>query len=298
MKGKTRNPRKESRFKESTPGYISRSIRKSRSASLGFILVTIMIIMAIFAPIISPHNPNRVNLPSQRLPPGSPSHLLGTDHLGRDILSRIIWGSRISLLVGVVAVGIGILMGTFLGLMAGYFRGRIDMMIMRIIDVMICFPTLLLALGIIAILGPAMSNVMLAVGLTMTPRFARLVRSKVLSLREFEYVEAARATGMSSFRVIFKHILPNATSDLIVFATLNIGVAILVESSLSFLGLGVQPPTPTWGNIVAEGRRFLLPAPWISLFPGMIIMLTVLGLNFVGDGIRDALDPRLRGEGK
>lgn len=273
-----------------------KTLGNSRSASLGFILVTIMILMAIFAPLISPHNPNQINLPSQRLAPGSPSHPLGTDHLGRDLLSRIIWGARVSLLVGIVAVGIGIILGTLLGLIAGYYRGRIDTVIMRIIDIMICFPTLLLALGIIAILGPAMGNVMIAVGLTMTPRFARLTRSKVLSLRELEYVEAARATGMSNSRIIFKHILPNATSDMVVFATLNIGVAILVESSLSFLGLGVQPPTPTWGNIVAEGRRFLLPAPWISLFPGLIIMLTVLGLNFVGDGIRDALDPRLRGE--
>lgn len=295
---KPKDRERESIFKESILGAVIKSLRKSRSAFLGFIVVTIMILMAIFAPVISPHNPNQINLPSQRLAPGSPSFLLGTDHLGRDLLSRIIWGARVSLLVGIVAVGIGIILGTFLGLMAGYYRGHVDTIIMRIIDIMICFPTLLLALGIIAILGPAMRNVMIAVGLTMTPRFARLIRSKVLSLREFEYIEAARATGMSSLRVIFRHILPNATSDLIVFATLNIGVAILVESSLSFLGLGVQPPTPTWGNIVAEGRRFLLPAPWISLFPGSVIMLTVLGLNFVGDGIRDALDPRLRGEGE
>lgn len=296
MRGIMDKKKKNKRFKDSIGGALVKSLRKSPSASFGFIIVIIMIIMALFAPLLSPYNPNRVNLPAQRLPPGSSSHLFGTDHLGRDILSRIIWGARVSLLVGVVAVGIGIILGTVLGLLAGFFRGRIEAVIMRVIDVMICFPTLLLALTIIAILGPAMVNVMIAVGLTMTPRFARLIRSKVLSLRELEYVEAARATGMSSARIIFRHILPNATSDMVVFATLNIGVAILVESSLSFLGLGVQPPTPTWGNIVAEGRRFLLPAPWISLFPGAVIMLTVLGLNFLGDGIRDALDPRLRGE--
>lgn len=286
----------DARFQDHVLVGLARSLRKSWSASFGFLIVSLMVIMALFAPLIAPHNPNQLNLPAQRLPPGSSSHLLGTDHLGRDLLSRIIWGARISLLVGIVAVGIGIILGTLLGLLAGYFRGRTETLIMRFIDVMICFPTLLLALAIIAILGPAMVNVMIAVGLTMMPRFARLVRSKVLSLRELEYVEAAQATGMSSARIIFRHILPNATSDMVVFATLNIGVAILVESSLSFLGLGVQPPTPTWGNIVAEGRRFLLPAPWISLFPGAVIMLTVLGLNFVGDGIRDALDPRLRGE--
>lgn len=270
--------------------------KRSRSASMGLFLVIAMILMAVFAPYLAPHDPELVDLSIRRIPPGSEGHILGTDHMGRDLLSRIIWGSRVSLSVGVVAVGIGIMAGTTLGLIAGFFRGRLEAVIMRVIDVMICFPTLLLALAIIAILGPKMTNTMFAVGLTFTPRFARIVRASVLSIREQEYVEAARAMGVNNFRILTKHVFPNALSGMIVFATLSVGAAILIEASLSFLGLGVPPPAPTWGNIVADGRRFLLPSPWISITPGIVIIMTVLGFNFFGDGLRDAMDPRLRGE--
>ena len=270
--------------------------KRSRSASMGLVFVVLMVAMAIFAPYLAPHDPEAVDLTIRRIPPGSEGHILGTDHMGRDLLSRIIFGSRVSLSVGVVAVGIGIVAGTALGLVAGFFRGKLEAVIMRVIDVMICFPTLLLALAIIAILGPKMSNTMIAVGLTFTPRFARIVRASVLSIREQEYIEAARAMGIGNYRVLTKHVLPNAMSGMIVFATLSVGAAILIEASLSFLGLGVPPPAPTWGNIVADGRRFLLPSPWISITPGIAIIITVLGFNFFGDGLRDAMDPRLRGE--
>ncbi len=270
--------------------------RRSRVAAVGLVLVVAMMLVAILAPYLAPHDPLGVDLSIRRIPPGSEGHLLGTDHMGRDLLSRIIWGSRVSLQVGVVAVGIGIVAGTALGLIAGFYRGLLETVIMRVIDIMICFPTLLLALAIIAVLGPHMTNTMIAVGVTFTPRFARIVRASVLSIREREYVEAARAIGMNNFRILTRHVLPNALSGMIVFATLSVGSAILIEASLSFLGLGVPPPSPTWGNIVADGRRFLLPSPWISITPGIVIMLTVLGFNFFGDGLRDALDPRLRGE--
>ncbi|MFO8059424.1 MAG: ABC transporter permease [Bacillota bacterium] len=270
--------------------------RRSRVAAVGLLAVLIMLLMAVFAPYLAPYDPLAVDLSIRRIPPGSEGHLLGTDHMGRDLLSRVIWGSRISLQVGIVAVGIGIAAGTTLGLIAGFYGGRLGSLIMRVVDVMICFPTLLLALAIIAILGPQITNTMIAVGLTFTPRFARIVRASVLSIREREYVEAARAMGVSNFRILVRHILPNALSGMVVFATLSVGSAILIEASLSFLGLGVPLPTPSWGNIVADGRRFLLPSPWISITPGVVIIFTVMGFNFFGDGLRDALDPRLRGE--
>ncbi len=270
--------------------------RRSRVASVGLFIVLIMVLVALLAPYLAPHDPVAVDLSIRRIPPGSEGHLLGTDHMGRDLLSRIIWGSRVSLQVGIVAVGIGIFAGTTLGLIAGFYRGTVEAAIMRVIDIMICFPTLLLALAIIAVLGPHMTNTMIAVGVTFTPRFARIVRASVLSIRESEYVESARAVGMNNLRILTRHVFPNALSGMIVFATLSVGSAILIEASLSFLGLGVPPPAPTWGNIVADGRRFLLPSPWISITPGLVIMFTVLGFNFFGDGLRDALDPRLRGE--
>ncbi len=270
--------------------------RRSRSATVGIMLVLIITMVAVLAPYIAPHDPLALDMTIRREPPGTPGHLLGTDNMGRDLLSRIIWGSRISIQVGIVATGIGIVLGTVIGLLAGFYRGAIETILLRLIDILICFPTLLLALAIVAILGPAMGNVMIAVGVTQAPRFARIVRSSVLSVREMEYVESANAMGASSLRVMFRHLLPNALTGAVVFATLSVGAAILTEATLSFLGLGVPPPTPTWGNIVAEGRRFLLDSPWITVFPGLAIMVTVFGFNFFGDGLRDALDPRLRGE--
>ncbi len=270
--------------------------KRSRSATLGMMLVIIIAMVALLAPHISPHDPLAVDMTIRREPPGTPGYLLGTDNMGRDLLSRIIWGSRISIQVGIVATGIGIALGTVMGLLAGFYRGIIETLLLRFIDILICFPTLLLALAIVAILGPAIRNVMVAVGVTQAPRFARIVRASVLSVREMEYVESANALGASSLRVMFRHLLPNALTGAVVFATLSVGAAILTEATLSFLGLGVPPPTPTWGNIVAEGRRFLLDSPWITVFPGLAIMVTVFGFNFFGDGLRDALDPRLRGE--
>lgn len=270
--------------------------KRSRSATLGLALVLIIILIALLAPYIAPHDPLKVDMSMRRQPPGTPGYPLGTDNAGRDLLSRIIWGSRISLQVGLVATGLGIVLGTVIGLLAGFYRGTVETLLLRLIDILICFPTLLLALAIVAILGPAIGNVMIAVGATQTPRFARIVRASVLSVREMEYVESANAMGASSLRIMFRHLLPNAMTGAVVFATLSIGAAILTEATLSFLGLGVPPPTPTWGNIVAEGRRFLLCSPWITVFPGLAIMVTVFGFNFFGDGLRDALDPRLRGE--
>ncbi len=270
--------------------------RRSRTATLGMMLVLIITMVAVLAPYIAPHDPLTLDMTIRREPPGTPGYLLGTDNMGRDLLSRIIWGSRISIQVGIVATGIGIALGTVIGLLAGFYRGTIETVLLRLIDILICFPTLLLALAIVAILGPAIRNVMIAVGVTQAPRFARIVRASVLSVREMEYVESANAMGASSLRVMFHHLLPNAMTGAVVFATLSVGAAILTEATLSFLGLGVPPPTPTWGNIVAEGRRFLLDSPWITVFPGLAIMVTVFGFNFFGDGLRDALDPRLRGE--
>ncbi len=270
--------------------------KRSRSATLGLILVVIITLIALLAPHIAPHDPLTLDMAMRREPPGTPGHLLGTDNAGRDLLSRIIWGSRISLQVGVVATGLGIILGTVMGLLAGFYGGAVETLLLRLIDILICFPTLLLALAIVAMLGPAIRNVMIAVGVTQAPRFARIVRSSVLSVREMEYVESASAMGASSMRIMFRHLLPNAMTGAVVFATLSIGAAILTEATLSFLGLGVPPPTPSWGNIVAEGRRFLLCSPWITVFPGLAIMVTVFGFNFFGDGLRDALDPRLRGE--
>jgi len=267
---------------------------KNRIAILGLLIVLAIIFCGVFAPLLAPNDPLKVDLRKRLLSP-SKNHLLGTDGFGRDIMSRIIWGSRISLQVGIVAVGISSLLGVLLGLISGYYSGAIDTLIMRVVDVMLSFPTILLALAIMAALGSSLTNVMIAVGVTLAPRFARLVRGSVLSVRELDYIQAARALGMSNARIIVLHVFPNVTASIIVLATLNVSYAILAEASLSFLGLGVRPPTPTWGGIISDGRAFLDIAPWISLFSGFAIMIAVLGFNLFGDGLRDALDPWLRG---
>jgi len=263
---------------------------RSKPAILGLAIVLGIVFVALAAPILAPYDPIKIDLAGQFTPPGS-SHLLGTDEVGRDILSRIIYGTRVSLRVGLIAVGIGGVVGVLAGAVSGYYGGYVDDLIQRLVDIIIVFPTLLLALAIIAILGPGMTNAMIAVGLTMAPRFARIVRGSVLSIKEFEYVEAARALGQSNWSIIGKHVLPNVISPVIVYGTLSISTAILVEASLSFLGLGVAPPTPSWGTMVATGRQFLLDAPWMSTFPGVAVMITILGFNLLGDGFRDALDP-------
>ena len=276
-----------------------RRIWLRKSAAIGLIVVLLIVLVALLAPLIAPEDPNRQDLMG-RLQSPNWQHWLGTDSFGRDQLSRLIFGARISLMVGVVAVALAAFLGGVIGLLGGYYGGGIDNVLMRLIDVLMAFPTLLLAIVFLAMLGErlgGLSNIMVAVGVASTPHFARLVRGQVLSLKEQDFVEAARALGGSAGRLMVRHILVNSLSPVIVFATLRVATVILTEASLSFLGLGVPPPTPTWGGMVAEGTRFLQRAPWLSLIPGVAIMVTVLAFNLFGDGLRDALDPKLRGVG-
>jgi peptide/nickel transport system permease protein len=261
-------------------------------AVAGATVVSLLALMAVFAPWIAPQDEDAMPLEDQYLPP-SLAHPLGTDDFGRDILSRIILGSRISLRIGVVAVGIAAVAGCSLGLLAGYYGGRIDTAIQWAVDVMLAFPGLLLALGMIAVLGPGLINATIAVGIGAIPSYARLMRGQVISLRGKEYVEAARSAGASNRRLLWLHILPNALSPLIVLASLGIAEAILAAAALSFIGLGAQPPTPEWGAMLSAGRSYLRDEWWIATFPGLAIALTVLAFNLLGDGLRDALDPRV-----
>lgn len=260
---------------------------------LGLAIIAGIILLAIFASVASPADPLAIDYAHPAAPPGAAGHLLGTDAAGRDILARLIFGTRISLQVGIVAVGIATTIGTTVGLIAGYRGGAIDNVLMRTVDVFLAFPVIVLAIAIIAVLGPSLVNVIVALGLVAWTTYARVVRGQVLVLREQDFVQAARAMGTSDGRIIMRHILPNALAPIIVLATLGMATAIIAEAALSFLGLGVQPPTPSWGTMLNEGRAFLRTAPHISTFPGLAIMLTVLGFNFLGDGLRDALDPRL-----
>ncbi|WP_066852442.1 ABC transporter permease [Halodesulfovibrio spirochaetisodalis] len=261
--------------------------------TIGLVIVGIMTIAAILSPFISPFDPDKLNL-DYILQPPSLGHLMGTDALGRDIFSRMLHGARISLWVGFVAVGISISLGLILGLVAGYFRGWVDEAIMRLVDVMLCFPSFFLILSVIAFLEPSLINIMIVIGLTSWMGVARLVRAETLSLRERDFVAASRLTGASSTRIIIQHILPNALAPVLVSATLGVAGAILTESALSFLGLGVQPPTASWGNMLLEGKQVLEIAPWLSIFPGCAILITVLGYNLLGESLRDLLDPRLK----
>lgn len=273
--------------------YFLRRLFKRPVAKIGAALVLIVIFCAIFAPWISPYDPIRMSLKDFLKFPSS-QFLLGADTLGRDILSRVIYGSRISLEVGVIAVGIGSVAGTILGLVAGYFGKWLDSVIMRIMDGIYAFPALVLALGISAALGPGIKNVMIAIGVTMVPSFARLVRGQTLAVKETYYVMAVRSIGASNARIMFRHIWPNVTAPVIVYASLFVGYAILAEAGLSFLGVGTQPPAPAWGSMLKVGYGYLDTNPLFAVAPGVAIMLTVLGFNFLGDGLRDALDPRLR----
>jgi peptide/nickel transport system permease protein len=270
-----------------------RRLARSRSAVVGSLLLLAIGLAVVLAPALSPYNPIKTN---QRAPLEAPSaaHLMGTDRFGRDILSRVLWGGRLSLSVGVVAVGIAACSGVVLGLIAGYYGGRTDMMIMRLVDLLLAFPGILLALAIIATLGGSLVNLMIAVGIAAIPDYVRITRGTVLSLMEQEFVLAARVVGCRDHAIIFRHILPNVTAPLTVLATLGIAGAIITGSALSFLGLGVRPPAPEWGNMLAEGREFLEHAWWVAFFPGLAIMLAVFSINLLGDGLRDALDPRLR----
>ena len=266
---------------------------KNRLAVMGLVIVCGLLIAAICAPILAPHDPGLQDLPAKRMAPGK-RFLLGADEFGRDILSRIIYGTRVALLVGTVSVGIALAMGLLFGILSGYLGGMIDSLISRGMEILLAFPYLLLAIAVASALGPGVLNTTLAVGIWAMPAFTRIVRASVLSLREMDYVQAARAMGASTRAILWRHLLPNFLSTLIVYSTLYMANAILVEAALSFLGLGVQPPTASWGLMVATGRDFLLSAPHITTIPGLAIMLAVLGFNLLGDGLRDALDPRLR----
>jgi len=267
--------------------------RKNQLALLGGVIVLVLFVVAMFAPWISPYDPGQIEI-KRVLEEPSAKHLLGTDSLGRDVLSRMIWGSRISLLVGFVAVGIATLIGVFLGSLAGYYGRWTDNLIMRFVDIMLCFPTFFLILAVIAFLEPSIWNIMIVIGVTGWMGVARLVRAEFLSLKERDYAMAEKALGAKDFRIIFRHILPNALAPVLVSATLGVAGAILTESALSFLGIGVQPPTPSWGNILTAGKDNIEIAWWLSLYPGLAILVTVLGYNLLGEGIRDSIDPRLK----
>jgi peptide/nickel transport system permease protein len=267
--------------------------KKNKLALTGSAIVVFFFLLSVFAPWISPYDPGAINLQTVLSPP-SAAHPLGTDQLGRDVLSRMIWGSQISLKVGFVSTGIAILIGMVLGAVAGYYGRWVDTLIMRAVDIMLCFPTFFLILAVIAFLEPSIWNIMIIIGLTGWMGITRLVRADFISLKERDFVQAARAIGASDFRIIFNHLLPNAMASLLVAATFGIAGAILTESALSFLGIGVQPPTPSWGNILTDGKDNIDIAWWLSLYPGTAILLTVLGYNLLGEGIRDTLDPRLK----
>jgi peptide/nickel transport system permease protein len=261
---------------------------------LGGLFLLLLVILAVFAPWLAPYNPVKQDYMSVLQPP-SAKHWFGTDALGRDILSRIIYGAQVSLKAGIISVGIALVIGVPIGLISGYFKGFWDeIIIMRVTDAMLSFPSLVLALTLAAVLGAGLNNAMIAIGLVYTPTFIRLVRGEVLAQREREYVEAARSSGISHWRIMLFHILPNAWAPIMVQATLSVAGAILSEASLSFLGLGTQPPTPSWGAMLSEGQGYLTQAPWMSIWPGVFIFLAVMSINVFGDAVRDMLDPKLK----
>jgi peptide/nickel transport system permease protein len=257
-------------------------------------LVLLLFLVALLAPFISPHDPIAVNADNGYLPPLSPSHLLGTDELGRDLFSRVLWGARVSLPVAFVAVAVGLFAGGVIGLISGYFGGVFDLLLMRLIDALLAFPALILAIAIVAALGPDLRNAMIAIGIVAIPVYARLVRALVLQLRQMEFVAATRSLGATPMRIILRHLIPNLLNPIIVQVSLSAGFAILAEATLSFLGLGAQVPTPDWGQMINTGATFLANDPWLAIVPGAAISVTVFSFNLLGDSLRDALDPRLR----
>jgi peptide/nickel transport system permease protein len=265
-----------------------RRLKRNRAATVGGIVVLLFVVIAILAPLISPYPPNEGDL-TKRLNPPNREHLLGTDPLGRDLLSRVIYGARISLQIQVVAVCIAMVIGTLLGMVGGYYGGKLDHLIMRLMDILLAFPGI-----IIAVLGPGLANLMLAAGIYSVPQFARIVRGSVLSLKEKEFIEAARAVGENDLDILFRYLLPNSIAPIIIQTTLRMATVLLTASGLSFLGLGVQPPTAEWGAMLSNARAYLITAPHVATVPGLAIMLVVMGFNLFGDGLRDSLDPRLR----
>jgi len=268
-------------------------LKRNKLAMLGLAIVIALMLIAIFAPLLAPYDPiARIKADSSLAP--SSVHLFGTDLLGRDIFSRVIFGSRISIEVGIIAVGISVIIGLFFGALSGYFGNIPDTIIMRIADIFFAFPYILGAIAIMTVLGPGVINIFIAIGILGWASFARIFRGSILTIKNKEYIEAARALGASNYRIITKHIFPNAFAPIIVYATMNVGTAIIVEAALSFLGLGVQPPTAAWGKMLAESLDYIDIAPWMMIFPGLAIVITVLGFVLLGDGLRDAFDPKLR----
>ncbi|MDP9264703.1 MAG: ABC transporter permease [Chloroflexota bacterium] len=266
---------------------------EARGARAGLLIVVLAVAAGLAAPSVVPYPPERQDIGILLTGP-SGAHLLGVDDLGRDILSRVLFGARVSLAVGVIAVGISLVVGLPVGLLSGYIGGALDNVLMRIMDGLLAFPALVLALAISAVLGPSLENAMVAIGIVGVPTFARLVRGGALGVRNLEYIEAARAIGVPQASILIRHVLPNVVAPVIVQASLAVGAAILTEATLSFLGLGIQPPTPSWGSMIDAGKGYLGTAPWFALAPGVAIFVTVLGFNFLGDALRDTLDPRLR----
>jgi len=272
----------------------ARRLLRNRLTVAGGLVIALFFLVAAFPALFTSQNPDRIDVATILQPP-SAAHPLGTDDLGRDVLSRVVYGARVSMKVGFVAVGIATSVGLVIGLLSGFYGRRVDAVLMRFVDIMLCFPTFFLILSVIAFLSPSIVNIMVIIGLTGWMGVARLVRAETLSLKERDFVAAARAQGAGTLRIIFRHVLPNTLAPILVAATLGVAGAILTESALSFLGIGVQPPTPSWGNILTVGKNYIEFAWWLSLFPGLAILITVLGYNLLGEGIRDAADPRLKG---
>jgi len=292
MKLETRNSKIET-INESPWRLFWKRFRKNKLALGGSIIIIALFVVSAFAPLIAPYDPGVYNIKKILYSPDN-NHIMGTDEIGRDVFSRIIWGARVSLLVGFVAVGIATAIGIILGSLAGYYGGRVDSIIMRFVDIMLCFPTFFLILAVIAFWEPSIWKIMLVIGITGWMGVTRLVRAEFLTLKERDFVQAARIVGGTDLRIIFRHILPNSLASVLVNATLGISGAILTESALSFLGIGIQPPDPSWGNMLAAGKDSIEIAWWLSFFPGFAIFITVMGYNMLGEGIRDASDPRLR----
>ncbi|MCI5724764.1 MAG: nickel transporter permease [Fusobacterium gastrosuis] len=274
---------------------IARMLAKNKMAMLGLVILIILVVLALFADVIADYETVVIkqNLSNRLVPPNS-ENWLGTDEFGRDIFARLIHGARVSLKVGILAVGLSIIIGGTLGAIAGFYGGYIDNVIMRIMDIFLAVPSILLAIAIVSALGPSIINLMIAISISSVPRYARIVRASVLSIRDQEFIEAAKAIGASNARIIFKHIIPNSLAPVIVQGTLGVASAILSTAGLSFIGLGIQPPDPEWGSMLSGGRQYLRYAWWVTTFPGVAIMITILSLNLLGDGLRDALDPRLK----
>ncbi len=270
-----------------------RRLLRHRGALVGAVILLVIVLTAVFAPVIAPYDPTDVGVgPALQGP--TREHLMGTDTFGRDVFSRVVWGAPISIQVGLIAVAISASLGILVGLVAGYYGGWVDNLLMRLVDILLAFPGILLALAIVAVLGISLPNLMIAVGIGGVPSFARLIRGSTLAVKENLYVTVAQALGAPDRTIMFRHILPNVISPIIVYATLRVAFAIIATSSLSYLGLGAKPPTPEWGVMLSDGRDFLRVAPWVATFPGAAIMLTVMAINLLGDGLRDVLDPRLK----